>query len=342
MARLSSELEQFFAQGQREVDAALRRLIATPWGDAPIANLDDALAYSLGLDAGAPDGGKRLRPLLCLLVCSRLSGKTEPALPFAAGIELMHNFALVHDDIEDGDEYRRGRPAVWKKYGLPHGINIGDYLFTRIFAALLMNKDSSRPETVVRFFDAMNTALDHTHRGQALEMNARSGPVTLDQYMRIVTEKTGYYLAAPLIAGVIAAEGPAEYETVLGRFGLLLGPMFQIADDLIDLTNGKGREAIGSDIREGKRSFLVAHVCRVGSEEDKKELLRILDLSRQDTTPEDVRKAIGIFEQYGAFDEARKTCVDLKIRALSELESLPPHLRDPLREVTEYLVDRKK
>src|SRR5690606_28602934 len=153
MKQLSPELETFFNDGQQLVDKTLREII-TPQ-KSPIRNLDDGMAYALGLDDEQANAGKRIRPLLCLLVCKELSGDARPALPFAAAIELMHNFCLVHDDIEDGDEMRRGRPAVWKQYGLPHAINIGDYLFTKVFEALLMDSYSTPPERVVRLFELM-------------------------------------------------------------------------------------------------------------------------------------------------------------------------------------------
>src|SRR5262249_47852873 len=152
MAKLDPRLEEFFATAERDIDHALRALIS-PHENA-IPNLDDGLAYALGLD-GSRSHGKRLRPLLCLLVADSLGGRVRAAMPFAAAIELMHNFCLVHDDIEDGDEFRRGRPAVWKHFGLPHAINIGDYLFTKIFAALLSGLGEIPAEKMIRFFALM-------------------------------------------------------------------------------------------------------------------------------------------------------------------------------------------
>src|SRR5690606_14547938 len=257
MNRLSPELESFFSEAQGMVDDCLRKIIAPK--KEPISNLDDGMAYALGLDPEGGNSGKRIRPLLCLLVCRELSGDARPGLPFAAAIELMHNFCLVHDDIEDGDEVRRGRPAVWKQFGLPHAINIGDYLFTKVFEALLLDSYSTPPERLVRLFELMRSTLDHTHRGQALDMNAREGRIDVNHYMNLVTEKTGHYLAAPLVAGAICSDAEADVIAALNTFGLMIGPMFQIRDDVIDLTHGKGRNSIGNDIREGKRSFLVAH-----------------------------------------------------------------------------------
>jgi geranylgeranyl pyrophosphate synthase len=338
MSILSPELEAFFAEAQQDIDDALRKLIA-PTG-ARIPNLDDGMAYALGLDEGAKSTGKRIRPLLCLLVCDTLSGASRAALPFAAAIELMHNFCLVHDDIEDGDEFRRGRPAVWKHFGLPHAINIGDYLFTKIFQALLMDEFQTPPEKIVRLFDLMRSTLDHTHRGQALDMNARVGRITSEEYMHLVTEKTGHYLAAPLIAGAICADASPGQIAALATFGLKIGPMFQIRDDVIDLTHGKGREAIGSDVREGKRSFLVAHALKTAGGAEQETLLRILDLSREDTTKEHVHEVEQIFSKCGAIEAADAMCDELKRAAFGALDELPETLKDQLTQITSYLAGR--
>lgn len=338
MTQLSSELETFFSESQHQVEDALRKII-TPQKGA-IANLDDAMAYSLGLDDASANPGKRIRPILCLLVCRELTGDARAGLPFAAAIELMHNFCLVHDDIEDGDEMRRGRPAVWKQFGLPHAINVGDYLFTKVFEALLMDSYSTPPERLVRLFELMRSTLDHTHRGQALDMNARNGRIDVDDYMNLVTEKTGHYLAAPMIAGAISADADADVIAALGTFGLMIGPMFQIRDDVIDLTHGKGRGTIGNDIREGKRSFLVAHALQHGTPAEQDKIIAILDLPRADTTDADIQAILEIFDRCGAMKAADERCEELKQKAIIALQPLLENLRERLLEVTEYLTAR--
>jgi geranylgeranyl pyrophosphate synthase len=338
MNRLSPDLESFFTEAQVLVDEALRQVISPKKETIP--NLDDGTAYALGMDPEGGNSGKRIRPLLCLLVCRELSGDAHAGLPFAAAIELMHNFCLVHDDIEDGDEVRRGRPAVWKQYGLAHAINIGDYLFTKVFEALLLDSYGSPPDRIVRLFELMRSTLDHTHRGQALDMNARDGRITVDDYMHLVTEKTGHYLAAPMIAGAICADAQADVTTALGTFGLAIGPMFQIRDDVIDLTHGKGRNSIGNDIKEGKRSFLVAHAFQYASEPDQDALIALLDKPRNDTDESDVQRALAIFETCGAMSAADARCEDLRQKAIGALDTLPQNLREHLLEVTEYLIAR--
>jgi geranylgeranyl diphosphate synthase type I len=337
---LTPELDAFFTEAAADVEAVLRDLIAPP--EEPIANLDDALEYALELDEGATAQSKRLRPVLCLLVARELGGRVQDAMPFAAAIELMHNFCLVHDDIEDGDEFRRGRPSVWKKYGTAHAVNIGDYLFTKIFAALLAGVGQLPEDKIIRFFALMTATLDHTHRGQAMDINARASRITIDQYLKIVEEKTGYYLAAPLVAGAFAADASQEVEEALNSYGMFLGPLFQIRDDLIDLTLGKGRNEIGADIREGKRSFMVAYACEHASAAELRKLFEILDKPREATTREDVATAVAIFEKCGALHRAGEICDELEREAMRSLSALPERLRTSLTVVTHYLAGRSK
>jgi geranylgeranyl pyrophosphate synthase len=161
----------------------------------PVENLHDGVLYALGLDQPDPAiRGKRIRPALCLIACEALDGDVEKALPFAMAVELMHNFFLVHDDIEDGDQFRRGRPSAWKHYGLAHAINIGDYLYTKVFAAFL-SRPVSPEELPLQFalYRLLVDTLDRTHVGQAQDINAlRRSDITLEQYLEIVTNKTGY------------------------------------------------------------------------------------------------------------------------------------------------------
>lgn len=335
---LGPELVQFFDAARREVDAALRTLL-TPHGRA-IANLDDAALYAAGLDPEGMPAGKRLRSALCLLAARDLGGSLEPAVPFAAAIELMHNFCLVHDDIEDGDDTRRGHPAVWRKYGLAHGINIGDYLLTRQLAALLMDAPGMSAEVRLSLIALMEETLYHTHRGQALDMNARGQRLTLDEYFEIVETKTGHYLAAPLVAGALVAGADEEVIARLRGLGPRLGRLFQVRDDVIDLSAGKGRGSIGSDLYEGKGSFPVAWAFEHGSAAQASRLQAILDLPRAETTEAHVEEALAIFRGVGAMEAAGALVDRLEKEILAETALLPEPLASNLMEVIRYLATR--
>ena len=292
----------------------------------PSTHLDHGVRYALGLDVEqATQRGKRLRPALAILTCEALGGKVSQVMPFAVAVELMHNFFLIHDDIEDGDVMRHGRATVWRKFGLAHGVNIGDYLHARVTAVVLKSLEHGvAPATVLRLLTVLVETLDHTHRGQALDISARScGDLTVEQYLATVGEKTGYYLAAPLIGGAIIAGADESLLDDLRDYGSAVGPMYQIVDDLIDLTESKGRGERGADMREGKRSFMVAFALSRLDPVARTELLCILDRPRELTTPKNIARAIEILEECGAVEQARATVKDLAGRTRSVVTRMP-------------------
>lgn len=336
-------------QAQLETLAeAFEQELETYWqscSQPDVPYLFEGVQYALGLDL--PRGtqrGKRIRPLLCLLSARALGARSSMAMPFALAIELMHNFALVHDDIEDGDVMRRGRDAVWVKYGLPHAINIGDYLLVHVNRALTQWGDADLcPELRFHLLELITSALDRTHIGQALDMSARENRnFGIADYERIVREKTGYYLAAPIQGGALVAGATSQTIKQIEQMAHQLGPLFQIMDDIIDLTEGKGREACGADIREGKRSYLVAHAASVGTPEQAKTLFDILDKPREATTEEDIAKAMAIFEQTDAIASGRAYCQQLYTQAEECLAGLPKPLADALSPVFKMLTDRNQ
>jgi geranylgeranyl pyrophosphate synthase len=323
-------------------EALLRRHVDSVSAE-PVANLNDAMAYALGTDVADPlQRGKRIRPVLCLLSAEALGAPLARAEPFALAIELMHNFCLVHDDIEDGDTMRRGREAVWVKYGLAHGINVGDYLLVHAMKVLAESNPPGLGDAArVRLMQLLAHTLDRTHVGQALDIGARADrELTVERYLEIVREKTGFYLAAPIQGGAIAAGAGEEVVAAVGEMAALLGPLFQIADDIIDLTHGKGREAVGSDIREGKRSFLVAHAAASCGQEDRERLFDILDRPRAETASTDVDWVAELFERHGAVEAGREHCRRLYTESRTRLAQLPAPLARTLGPVFESLTER--
>ncbi|MDX2176026.1 MAG: GNAT family N-acetyltransferase [Candidatus Sumerlaeia bacterium] len=332
-------LAERLARHTAAVDAYLDGLLDR---EEQVANLHDAVRYALGLDLPpGPSRGKRIRPALCLAAAEALGADPADALPFAAAIELFHNFALVHDDIEDGDEMRRGRPCVYKKWGVAHGINIGDFIACKIVSTLVQ-PGIWEAELRLRLFTLISEAMDHTHIGQCLDIGARgTAEFTVDDYLRIVREKTGYYLAVALLGGAEIGGADARTMAALRRYGLSVGPLFQILDDVIDLTEGKGRGERGSDIGEGKRSYLVAVTLPRCSPEERAELLRILDAPREETTKANVDWAIALFERHGAMDAALEYCEGLRAEAMAAAAETPPALRALLEETAELLSSRR-
>lgn len=321
-------LEQQSKLISKEIEKVIPRLPYLPY---------NAMWYALD------SGGKKLRPVLCLVTCEGLGGNVKKAMPFAVAIELLHNFLLIHDDIEDGDTVRRNQPTVWVKYGIAHGINVGDCMFARIYTSILKSKELGvDSETIVKLVELMTETINHTGEGQALDIESRKRrDLTVEDYMTIVTKKTGYYLAAPIKGGAIIAHAPSEILNSIDRFGKYVGPVFQIRDDIIDLTEGKGRGEKGSDIKEGKRSFLVVYTASRCNTKEKEKLFEILDEPREKTTSKDVNWVTELFKRYKAIEFAEKEANKLLTTSKEAIKDFPEKLKNQLNTFAEFMLARK-
>lgn len=245
-------------------------------------------------------GGKRLRARLALTATAALGGERAQAVGWAAAVELLHNATLIHDDIQDGDRMRRGQPTTWVRHGTAQAINAGDLLLMLPFLAL------SRAQTpdAVRWHLSRTLAdqAARTVRGQVEELDMLPGRhLGSAAYLRAVTSKTGGLFALPVEgAALIAGWEPEEAAELAAEF-LTLGVLFQLQDDVLDLYGDKGREAPGSDLREGKVSALVVeHLDRCPADRDW--LLVLLETPRAETPDADVAAAITRFRESGALD----------------------------------------
>lgn len=286
-------------------------------------------------------GGKRIRPAICVLACERLGGSGDDALHFAAAVEVMHNMFLVHDDVEDGDTVRRDRPTVWVTYGMPNAVNVGDYMLGMGLAAVLKSPVPDRE--LARLMRAYVGTLTTTCRGQALDMNLRGAEVTVEDYLRMVTLKTGRYLALGMVGGAIIAGADDETVGTIEELGENMGPAFQIRDDTIDLTVGKGRGGVtGNDIREGKPSILYAHALSQADARQRRFLTDVMARPREETTDEDVGRVAGLYEQLGSLDFARAEADRLVNQAYETIERIPVKDKEFFHQLTRYMVDRTK
>jgi geranylgeranyl diphosphate synthase, type I len=198
----------------------------------PVGRHYDLLAYHMGwvdesLDERAGPRGKRFRPLLCLLSCEAVGGDWRRALPAAAAIEFLHNFSLIHDDIEDHDESRHHRPALWKLRGEPLAINAGDAMLALSGLAAL-----SCPDALFIASSLQETALALTE-GQYLDMTFESrSSVTAEQYFQMIGLKTGALITFSCVAGAVVGDGADDQVDALRSFGRHFGLAFQLFDDI--------------------------------------------------------------------------------------------------------------
>lgn len=207
-------------------------------------------------------GGKRLRGVLCVLACEATGGAPAAAAPAGAAIELIHNFSLVHDDIEDNDAERRHRPTVWKLWGVPHAINVGSSMQAMVNVSALRLAGQSPPAAVLEALATLTRAIVRMTEGQYLDMAAQDAhEMSLDQYFRMTGGKTAALVEAALRVGALLGTPDARRVDALARFGEAFGLAFQARDDFLGIwgepeLTGK---PVGSDILQGKRSLPIVH-----------------------------------------------------------------------------------
>jgi geranylgeranyl pyrophosphate synthase len=246
--------------------------------------------------------------------------------------------------VEDGDTVRRGKPTVWVKYGIAHAINVGDGMAYYAIKAILKCKERGvDDETIFQLLERFTDTAIRTAEGQAMDLNLRNNNnPTEEEYMKMVIGKTAYYLTIPMVGGAIIAGADDSLIEKLIEYGKYIGPAFQIKDDILDLTEGKGRDDIGNDIKEGKRSILVVYALERATEEERKKLLEILNKPREETTKEEVMWVIDLFKRTKAIERAEKKAEELASRAKDVIRDFPAELRNVLEVMADYMVKRKK
>jgi geranylgeranyl diphosphate synthase type II len=302
-------------------------------------------------------GGKRSRPAMVLLACEALGGDTALALRTAAAFEMFQSFALLHDDIEDDSDFRRGKPCIHKLHGVSLSINIGDALYAKVFEVLAANRDLLGCETTLLLIEEMTRGSRETFEGQAYDVGwirDRYVP-SEDEFMTMLSKKTGWYTGyGPCTAGaIIAGATEAERESI-AAFGEATAIAFQIRDDLLNLTasateadqapgitSGAYGKERGGDIAEGKRTLIMIDLLRKCSSAESNRVLEILHSDRQQTTVAQTEEVIQLAEQYGAMEYAEGVSEQITLKALAHLDRIPQsRARDRLRDMLEFFVQR--
>ncbi len=235
-------------------------------GLTKVAGLDGPLGplvrYPLGISEadGAPGpgiGGKLLRPSLVLFSCEALGGELGKALPLACALELVHNFSLVHDDIQDGDEFRRGRPTAWKVFGVGQAINAGDALLALALRVALTAELPSSLKVTAQ--EALVSATLRMIEGQVLDIEGEGKTLGVKEYLEMARRKTGALLGCAFALGALAAGRP-ELREISQELGEELGLAFQIQDDILGIWGDPERtgKPVGSDLLRKKCSFPVS------------------------------------------------------------------------------------
>jgi geranylgeranyl diphosphate synthase type I len=257
---LKQHIEVMLPEVEKELQAQVARLNA-----GNTRHFHEMLTYHMGWTgegAGREATGKRIRPLIVLLASASAGGDWTSALPAAAAVELVHNFSLVHDDVQDNSEKRRGRSTVWTKWGVPMAINVGDALFVIADQAMMDLVKDHPASTVVRASAILHDACLNLTRGQYLDMSYEErNDLALEDYWPMVGGKTSALLSACThIGALLGNAGEAELEAYR-QFGYHLGLAFQVQDDILGIWGDEavtGKSA-ASDLVEGKNSLPVLY-----------------------------------------------------------------------------------
>jgi len=298
------------------------------------ADLYDPISYTLGL------GGKRLRPLLMLASCQMFGGEIDDAIHPAIGIELFHNFTLLHDDIMDAAPLRRGKETVYKKWNSNVAILAGDTMFALANKYMLR----TRHQAVSPVVELFNQTAIEVCEGQQYDMDyEHRQDVTIADYMEMIRLKTAVLLAASLKTGAIIAGAGSVDCNYIYDFGINIGLAFQLKDDLLDVygVQEKFGKVSGGDIVAGKKTYL--YLKALESAGSQTEDFRSLYASHEIGSNEKITKVKGIFDQLHIEQHTRKLIDEYYQKALHELSciSLSGEAMEALREYTAGLMERE-
>jgi len=330
-----SVLPQVLGRYRGAIERSLRESLAGL--DLPFYGM---VRYHLGFDDGGDSYlGKALRPALLLFAHEALGGEPEEALPAAVALELVHSFSLVHDDIQDRDEERHGRPTAWRRFGEAQAINVGDALRELAALALLKLEGGFPAETVLRASAVLDSATLEMIEGQWLDLSFEGqDEVTLEDYLGMVERKTGALFGAALELGALLA---LAGEQTIKRFrdcGRRLGLSFQIRDDLLGCWGDAARtgKSTRSDILRRKRSLPIVY----GMDGPRGEELR--RIYRRAPSEADLPQVLEILDGAKARERAEALAAAYCHQALAELAEveLPGWAREGLEELARYLLTR--
>lgn len=287
-------------------------------------------------------GGKRMRATLPWLVAKAVGDAHAGLLDIGAAIETVHNFTLVHDDIMDNDEVRRGRNAVHVEYGMPTAINAGDAMLAIAFERLVQ-AENLEPEDVAPLVNRIAWMVRRVSEGQQLDIEFEDRlEVSEDDYLEMIEGKTAvmFWICAEIGARISGAD--EETIQLMAEWGKALGLCFQLMDDVIDVLSDSetlGKPA-GSDIAQGKRTLMIIHALRQPDSDVKQRLLKVLGKG-EDVAPEDLEDGLAALAELGSVGYARTMAEDFHAQAHACLDRLVDNpAMVALRELTDFQLAR--
>jgi geranylgeranyl diphosphate synthase type I len=329
---------------QEELEAELKGIV----GAEPLA-LYDMLRYHMGWQdehgrASRQRAGKLIRPSLCLLSCQAVGGDAWQILPAAAALELIHNFSLIHDDIEDNDLMRHNRLTVWKLWGQAQGINAGDAMFGLAYLALLGLKEKGIADAkTVHCAKMLSETCLQLCEGQYLDMSYENRlDVTIEEYLSMIAKKTAALLGTSSFLGAFLGTDDESRVACFHQFGKELGLAFQIHDDILGIWGVEERtgKSKSSDIAKRKKTLPVLYGLGEATAAVKEELAGLY--SQESIEGEDISKVAKVLDEMGARGYAQALAKQHYHQSLAHLEAtgLPVSQLTQLKELVCSLMER--
>lgn len=321
-----SEIFSTYREDLREVEDKLREIFSS-----------DSTAIRLIGEHILNSGGKRLRPLFLILSAELASYKGKDRITLASIIEAIHTASLLHDDVVDGAEMRRGKPASHRIWGNQIAILVGDFLYANALRIAVLQRNQ-------RIMEALSEATTRMTEGEVLQLQRVADPnITEDEYMKIISAKTGALISAACRIGAILGGLPAEAEDALGRFGMKTGIVFQMVDDILDYI-AEAKELgknLGKDLEEGKITLPLIYLLKMASTEEVEEIKNIINTAKPSS--KNLERILDLFEKYCVIEESLRTAQSFMREAKMELKIFSSsQQKDALLRLADYAIARDK
>ena len=290
--------------------------------------------------------GKGLRSSLCMFACEAVGGRSEQALAAAVAVELVHNFSLIHDDIQDGDKERRHRPTLWAIWGSPRALQAGNVM--RILADLSIQQLSHNqvaPEVVAMCSKLLTVAYLETVEGQYLDLDFEGRTdINISDYLDMISRKTGALIRCSMQLGALTGNGDTKTVQALAKCGQYLGAVFQIRDDCLGIWGYEEEtgKAAGNDLRRKKNSLPLVYALEQAGTMEKEQLQSIY--AKEQVEDRDVASTLSLLADLGASEYVQSLAQDQAARALETLDGieLVPGAREEFQELVEFLLTRQR
>jgi geranylgeranyl diphosphate synthase type II len=296
--------------------------------------------------------GKGLRPGLLLIFNRAFGGSDEKALNTAAALELFQNWIVIHDDIEDQSDLRRGLPALHIKHGVPLALNAGDALAGKMWEMLLKNRDVLGADKTLQIYDEFLFMYSQTTEGQHIELswvNDRIWNLTEENYFNMCRRKTAWYTCiTPSWTGALIAGAHSSFREILIKFGMDLGIAFQIQDDVLNLVGdiGKYGKEIAGDLWEGKRTLVIIHLLSKCSSDERDFIISTLNKIREEKAKSEIDTILQIAKKYGSIQYSMDISQQLAKSARQIFTdsidgSINWHYRKIILDLIDFMVNRE-